>query len=764
MKKLLVFFLVLNFVTIHAQKVGLVLSGGGAKGITHIGVIKALEENDIPIDYVAGTSMGAIIGGMYAMGYTPQKMIELLKSDDFKNWSTGEVATEYVYYYRNSDPKPAFVEIPFNVRKLDSINIGSTILPTNLVPPSQMNYAFIPLCARANAVSQGNFDNLFVPFRCVASDIYNKEAVVLRGGDLGDAIRASMTFPFVYKPIVIDNRLLFDGGIFNNFPVDVMRDDFRPDLMIGSVVSENAKKPSQSDIVMQLNNMIRNKTDYSISESEGILFRFETTNINTFDFNKVDELVKMGYESTLARIDEIKQRINRRISTTELANRRNTFLDKLPELRFKNIFVEGVDSLQDIYVEKIFHSNNNSFDTTAFKNSYYKLISDDKIHEVVPHAHYDSNTGLFDLHLNVHIQDRLKVLLGGNVSSSTSNQAYFGLSYQNITEFAQSAHIDAQFGKMYNGLGLGTRIEIPTQKNWYLKMALVIHKFDYFEGNKVFYSDQRTSSFNQNEVYSKLSIGFPLNMRGRLEFGMGYGALIDNYIQSKTQISSSTKEDKSLYSLGNVFARVESYTLNNVMYPIKGFNHMAMIQMLGGEEDFRSVNSTTTNVSDKVDLWFQINAKFDHYYSFNKHIKLGTFGELVYSNRDILNNYTANLIQAPSFRPTPHSKTVFNPAFTSNQYIALGIKPIYSITRTLHFRNDSYLFIPYRRLTEFQDNKIGYTDKFSSTEFMNESAFVFDFRVASASLFLNYYSNSVSKWNVGVNIGFLLFNEKFINH
>ncbi len=216
----------------RAQKVGLVLSGGGAKGISHIGIIKALEENNIPIDYIAGTSMGAIVGGMYAMGYSPDEMIAVLKSNDFKLWSTGEIESNYKYYYRNADPKPNFVEIPLRMNKADSINFRSSILPTNIVSPRQMNFAFVQLCAQGNAVAGGDFDKLFVPFRCVASDIYNKEAVVFRYGVLGDAIRASMSYPFMFKPVMIDNRLLFDGGIFNNFPVDVMRSDFKPDFMI----------------------------------------------------------------------------------------------------------------------------------------------------------------------------------------------------------------------------------------------------------------------------------------------------------------------------------------------------------------------------------------------------------------------------------------------------------------------------------------------------------------------------------------------------
>lgn len=743
-----------------AQQVGLVLSGGGAKGITHIGVIKALEENNVPIDYVTGTSMGAIIGGLYAMGFTPDEMIRLLKSDDFKHWSTGEVESNYRFYYRNSDPKPSFVEVPFKIRSIDSLDIKYNLFPTNIISPRQMNYAFVPLFSRSTAACDGNFDKLFIPFRCVASDIYNKRSVVFRKGDLGDAIRASMTFPFMFKPIMIDSCVLFDGGIYNNFPADVMRKDFNPEVIIGSVVSNNPKKPDDQDIIMQIENMIMSKTDYSVNENEGILLKFETDNIRTFDFSKIDEVVQMGYDSTIAHIAEIKQRIKREKPLEEITEKRKIYQEKLPELRFQQVTVTGVDSLKKKYVEQIFHIKNKVFDAKDFKEAYFKLISDDKILEVIPHARYNKTSGLFDLQLNVKVQDHLKVLIGGNVSSSTSNQAYFGLTYQNLTEYAQSAYLDAQFGKIYNGLSLGTRIEIPTRNNWYAKLSVVLHKFDYFEGDKLFYVDNRVSDFSQNESYGKLSIGFPVTMKGRMEFGIGYGLLNDYYIQDRTQMNTST--DKSTFSLGSVFGRIENYTLNDLMYPTKGYNHFASLQLLGGDEFFRPGSQTANTNPERNDLWLQFRAKYDHYYAVSSRISLGTYVELAYSNRKLLDNYTTSLIQAPAFRPTPHSKTVFNGNYSANQFAALGLKPIYYLSKQLHVRTEAYWFIPYKSIMQTTNNQATYSAPFSISHFLGEATLVFNFRIASAGLFVNYYSAGMNKWNFGVNIGFLLFNNKFI--
>ena len=172
----------------YAQKVGLVLSGGGAKGAAHIGVIKALEENGIPIDYITGTSAGAIVGSLYAMGYTPEEMVELMLSEEFSYWQTGTVENEYKYYFKRPDPTPEFGH--FSIDMTDSLQVKASFLPQSLINPIQMNQAFMALFSQATAKAGWNFDNLFVPFRCVASDIYSKKAIIFKNGDLGDAVRA----------------------------------------------------------------------------------------------------------------------------------------------------------------------------------------------------------------------------------------------------------------------------------------------------------------------------------------------------------------------------------------------------------------------------------------------------------------------------------------------------------------------------------------------------------------------------------------------
>jgi len=763
MKKrvVILYFTISILPLLYAQKVGLVLSGGGARGITHIGVIKALEEHNIPIDYVAGTSMGAIVGSLYAMGYSPEEMLKIVKSNDFKYWASGEIEPDYVYYYHNGDTKPNFIEMKFKRDSLQLLNLKPTILPTNILSPHQLNYAFVPLFSQANAVCGGNFDSLFVPFRCIASDIYKKEAVIFRSGVLGDAIRASMTFPFMIKPIVIDNKLLFDGGIYNNFPVNVMRDDFKPDFMVGSVVSHNPEKPDEHDVVTQLENMIMNHTNYDLPTSEGTLLKFDLQYINTFDFSKIDETVKAGYDSVIKHLPEILGRVQRRMPSELLMEKRKTFRSKFPALKFRIVKVEGVNSAQNRYLHQVYKTNGNAFNLAEFKKVYFKLIADDKVSEVIPHATYNHKSELFDLVLDVKMEDNFKLLIGGNVSSYNANQVYFGLAYQTLNKFAQKSYFDSQLGKMHSSVGVSTRLELPSNKKWYLKLTLLFQKHNYFEGKGLFFENEGTANIYQYDGHSKLIVGFPFTTKGRFELGIGGGTIVDYYIQNKDIKIPQTEKDKSSFALGSAFVRVESTTLNHYLYPTKGFYYSAAIQGFGGKEKFKSGSNLAVNNPDKEDVWLQFRAKTNKYYSLASNVSLGIQAGVTLSNRKLLQNYTVSVIESTPFYPTPHSRSVFNPAFCANQFSTIGLIPIVKLSKQLHLRNETHFFLPYKTINRMPDNSAIYSKPFQSFQFMTESSLVFDFKVANAAIFLNYYSSGINRWNIGINIGLLIFNSKF---
>ena len=470
----LIFFLVfLIACPVRAQKVGLVLSGGGAKGMTHIGIIRALEENNIPIDYITGTSMGAIVGSLYAMGYSPDDMEKMIKSPDFKKWySSGGIEEEYMYYFKMNPPTPEFVNIRLSKMKMAK-KVKTKFLPSSVVDPMHMNIVFVELYAQATAKCGGNFDNLFVPFRCVASDVYNKRPLIMGSGDLGDAVRASMSFPGMFKPIEIDSVLAYDGGIYDNFPVSTMINDFHPDIIIGSVVSSNPSKPKEGDIMGQLENMVMQKTDYSIPDSLGILMTFKYTDVGLMDFDRYDELHDIGYKRTIQLMDSIKQRISRRTNYRILEKKRIDFKREMPEFKFKKIEINGTNDQQKKYIMRGFHANDNEiFGMEELRKGYFRLLSDNMISEILPHAKYNYNDSTFTLILDVKMAEDMSVRIGGNVGSNGANQIYLGASYHNLGKFFKEFALEGQLGEIYNNLQMTGRIDFPTEIPTSFRMIL----------------------------------------------------------------------------------------------------------------------------------------------------------------------------------------------------------------------------------------------------------------------------------------------------
>lgn len=763
-KILLVLITLWLFIPIlNAQKVGLVLSGGGAKGLTHIGIIRALEENNIPIDYITGTSMGAIIGSLYAMGYSPDEMVELLKSEDFKRWSSGQIEENYIYHFKKNLPTPEFFNIHFSFK--DSLkNFKPQFLPTSVVNPIQMNLVFVDLYARATAACRGDFDKLFVPFRCVASDVYNKKQLVMKNGDLGDAVRASMSFPFMFKPIEIDNVLAYDGGIYNNFPTDIMRDDFRPDLIIGSIVSTNPTKPKENDLMSQIENMVMQKTDYSVPDSMGILMTFNYDNINLMDFQRVDELQNIGYNRTISMMDSIKSRIHRRVNIDNIRLRRMVYRSNFPELRFKNIIIDGANTHQQVYIKKEFQrSNSKEFTYEDLKRGYFRLLSDNMISEIIPHAIYNAEDETYDLHLKVKLENNFAARLGGNISTSnSSNQIYLGLSYQDLNYYAKEFVLDGQLGKVYNNVQFMAKINFSTAIPTSYRLIASISTFDYFKKEKMFSNSDRPAFNQKDERFVKLQAALPFLSSKRAEFGIGIARIEDKYFQKNTIEFGKDQYDKSRYSLFGGSVSFNGSTLNSKQYPTRGYKEALIAQVFIGREQFSSGEKMAGKSSKVHHSWLQLSYMKEKYHRMSEHWTLGWYLKALYASKNFSENYMATMMQAGEFSPTPHSRLTYNEAFRANQFVGAGIRPIYRLNQMFHLRGEFYSFMPIFPIERNSLNKAYYGKAFSKFEYMGEISVVCQLPFGAISAYVNHYSSPRREWNAGLSIGWQLFNYRFI--
>ncbi|MCM1518163.1 MAG: patatin-like phospholipase family protein [Pseudoflavonifractor sp.] len=757
MRHLLLLSAILAAIVCHAESVGLVLSGGGAKGIAHIGVIQALEDNDIPIDYVTGTSMGAIVGGLYAAGYTPAEMMELIESKGFASWSTGQIECGLTYFFDKSDPVPSFITVNFGLKDSTVVN---SILPSSLINPLPMNFAFMDLFARYTAQCGGDFDNLFVPFRCVTSDVYHKHKIVCAKGSLGDAIRASMSFPVVFQPIEMDGVLVYDGGIYDNFPVDVMRDDFAPDVMIGVDVSEPDGKPKANDIIDQLEDMIIQNNDYDLPADEGIRLHLYLEEFGILDFPRAGEIYKIGYDFAMAKMDSIKARVRARVPAGSRERRRDAFKALTPVVRFDSVTVTGATKDQNEYIRRMFTARTDTFGLAHTKEAYYRAITSGKIKNLVPEARYNEATGLFDLALKATVKNSFNVGVGGFLTSSTNSMIFLSAGYSTLSFNSIDADINGWIGQSYMAGSVNARYRLRTPVSSCLKFEGVLSRQKFYESENLFYKDDMPTFITSVDNFLRFSYSVAAGRNGAASAGVGYGYLSDRFYPDGVRDYASTDRDYANYRLGQVRLDYRYNTLDNQMYPSAGMELKAVVSGMYGRYTYcpYAAGESRDNMG-----WIQAEVDFQKYFDISNRFAAGIETNAVYSSKKLLADYTATIVAAPAFYPTPSSYNAFNPAFRADSYITLGLLPIVRIADKFQLRGEFHGFMPFRKIKKSSLTSRPYYGRwFSDPEFFGELSLVYNLPFASLNLYGNYATYPASNWNFGISFGLFFLAPKFL--
>jgi NTE family protein len=268
-------------------KVGVVLSGGAAKGIAHIGALKVIEEAGIPIDYIAGTSMGAIIGGLYAIGYDAEALEKITVGQSWSKLFSDNIARTDLSLEEKSEEDIFFVSFPFSK--------SGVVVPSGIISGQNIENLLNTLCFPAYQTR--NFEELPIPYCCVAMDIISGKEVVLRKGYLPEAMRASMAIPTLFEPVRHDSMLLVDGGVINNFPADRLK-EMGADIIIGVDVGHQPSQPSKVyDIFRIFEQTVMLASESRVNANRklcDILIRPELTGLGPSDFNKADSLIARG--------------------------------------------------------------------------------------------------------------------------------------------------------------------------------------------------------------------------------------------------------------------------------------------------------------------------------------------------------------------------------------------------------------------------------------------------------------------------------------
>lgn len=748
---------------INAQEVGLVLSGGGAKGLYHVGIIKALEENNIPIDYVSGASMGAIVGAMYATGWSPDRMWNFFLTDSVSTWLGGKIPDKYRYYFRQFEPTPQMVNININP---DTTANKALQLPTNLISPYLIDLAMVNMLSPAEEAANSNFDSLMIPFRCVASDMSSRRSVVFRNGSLPFAVRSSMTIPLVFKPLTYqDSLLLYDGGILNNFPFQALNEEFKPDILIGGVCAGNVKNPSADDIMGQINLLMTEHTNYNLPDSIDILIKRRFPEVGMLDYSKAQYIMQAGYEDAMAKMPMILERIPRRISPEERAKRRNEFLAKQHSVVFEDVDIEGLTPMQTKYVRRQLGLHlHQSFSYDYFYEKYLHMLSAGVFTGEFPSVEFNPTTSLYRLKLRLKTKPSLSFALGGNISSGSLNQVYVGADYQRVWDNVATYGLKGYFGFFYNSLQVGARHDIFTNFPFYIDYSFVYEDYNWDTSNSSsYYSNQDWRFKNQRNIYLTTSISVPVFENSAFRARLNGGMSDFKYFQGLHTSADSPSDTK--FSYGNLTLELETNSINYPLYADQGLKQFFSIQYTLGHEKYTpgTLAMENQNFNGGRRQWFTARYMREQYFKSSGWFTLGYMVDAVVSNHPTFGNSLITSITSPYFAPTPHSSTLFMREFSSQCYLGLGVMPIFTFTkdRAFYLKTYAFAFTPKELLFQNNEWQKPTMKHFTKTiKYMFGGSAVYQTPIGPASFTVAKYTTGPKNWSFIFNFGYTLFNKR----
>ncbi|MDP4630549.1 MAG: patatin-like phospholipase family protein [Flavobacteriales bacterium] len=731
-----------------AQRVGVVLSGGGATAMAHIGFLKALEENNVPIDYICGTSMGAVIASFYAAGYSTRQMDSLCRTPEFTMLSEGaELPIDLQFYYLKSEPTASMVSLKYS----GGDNISNT-LPTNLINPALMDWVHMKLLSAASEAARQNFDSLFVPFRCVAADVKDKREVIFKSGSLNEAIRASCTYPFYIPPRRVDGKLLYDGGIYNNFPIDVMYRDFHPDVILGCNVSGIPADPKENNLMSQLEAMIVSQKEVFIPCEEVFIVQPNSNNTATFEFANSMAAIDSGYVSTLRSLPEIKKIIEREISAQELRSRRVQFRSKCAPIVVDEVRIEGLPKGQTQYVRELLGRKENALPLNELQRTYFRVLADGSIKSIYPKMYYKPSEGKYVLDLQVQREKDLIVSFGGNFSSRSINTGYVGLRYNLFGRVNTVLEANSYFGRYYGSVQAKARSKIML---FNLPVAFEVsftqNRWDYYKSLTTFFEDVKPSYVLLNERFGEASWILPAGRKAKFKIDAIYTHQYDNYYQTKNFLSIDTADLTEFNAKMVRFNYVRS-TLNRIQYATSGSQIKVVGKGVAGTEytipGSTSINRDTLSNSHS---WLQMRVYYENYIISQPRFSFGIKAEVLWSGQKDFQNATATSIMSPTPSFFPEFRTFYLPVYRGTSFFTVGISPVLHLTKNIDLRADVYGYQP------FQATAVPSSDIYR-TYTLGSGTLVYHSPIGPVSLSANYYEQKENPWSILFNLGFIISN------
>ena len=419
-------------------KVGLVLSGGGAKGLAHIGAIKVIEEAGVKIDYIGGTSMGAIVGALYASGYNSHQLDSIFRHLDFDKLIQDDFSRTSKTFYDKEDADRYVLSLPFDQYKIS--------FPQALSGGQKVYNELVELLFPVKDVR--DFSGLPIPFFCMATDIEKGASIVLNSGYLPEAIMASATFPSLFEPMELDGRLLLDGGVLNNYPIDEIRSlgaNFIIGVDVQHELSERGSLGSATDILLQINNFRTVEAMENKSAMTDIYIRPNIDRFSVVDFDLGTEIALEGRKAAMDQLPAL-ERLGLR-QAREKIDKKWGGIDKNPSaLTISYIEVNGIQNYSDDYVKgKLLFREGHSISFEELKNGINNLAATNNF-KTIRYKMVEKTTGL-GLILNlVENTNKTNIRFAAHYDKLYKSAALLNITQKNVLRKDDVASLDFIFG------------------------------------------------------------------------------------------------------------------------------------------------------------------------------------------------------------------------------------------------------------------------------------------------------------------------------
>ncbi|MBR9913241.1 MAG: patatin [Algicola sp.] len=545
-------------------KVGLVLSGGGAKGFAHIGVLKVIDSLGIKIDYIAGTSMGAIVGSLYASGYSGKQLDSIFKSLDFDNVISDNLPRSAKTFYERDNTEKYAVSLPFNKFKLK--------LPSALSRGQNVFNLLTKLTLHVSDVE--DFDNLPIPFFCVATNVETGEAIILDSGNLPLCITASGAFPSLFRPVNIDGRLLIDGGVVNNYPIDELKAKGM-DIIIGVDVQDGLasrdEMTSAPDVLLQINNF-RTINDMKLkSKKTDIYIKPDIKDFSVVSFSEGNKIIENGKIAALEKWQELSQLPKIR----EIKDHPNMDLRSRDSIRINGVALNGNNRYTRSYVlGKLKLKGDETVSYQDFDRGVNNLIATNNFDAFHYNFRTSKNKDGYDLALRLEENKVTTILkLGIHYDDLYKSAALVNLTKKRLLFNNDLASLDVILGDnvRYN-------FEYLIDKGFYWSIGLR-SRYNQFEKNvnaELFLDETQIANTGINKIEAKLrdqTNQFYLQTLFRKDFALSIGAEHKRLNIKSETITINSQTDEFLFEntdYFSAFGTLKLDTYDDKYYPSKG--------------------------------------------------------------------------------------------------------------------------------------------------------------------------------------------------